>query len=118
MITTINPDWLEHLSDEFEKEYFIKLMDFVKLEYKTEIVYPPKEEIFSALQITPLSKVKVVILGQDPYHDEGQAHGLCFSVKPDIGIPKSLINIYKELQDDTGCSKPNDAVVTFALALR
>ena len=80
----------------------------VKEEYQTRLIFPDANDIFNAFEFTPLSKVKVVILGQDPYHDVGQAHGLCFSVKPDVKIPPSLVNIYKELHDDVGCVIPNN----------
>ena len=81
-------------------------------EYRTHQIFPPADDIFNAFALTPLHEVKVVILGQDPYHGEGQAHGLCFSVKPDVEIPPSLINIYKELQDDCGCEIPNNGYLT------
>ena len=76
--------------------------------YSTHQIFPPADDIFNAFAFTPLKDVKVVILGQDPYHGNGQAHGLCFSVKPDVEIPPSLVNIYKELQDDCGCYIPNN----------
>lgn len=104
----IDNDWLEDLSVEFHKPYYKSLYEFVKQEYSTNQVFPPADDIFNAFHFTPLSEVKVVILGQDPYHDVGQAHGLCFSVKPDVKIPPSLVNIYKELQDDMGCYIPNN----------
>lgn len=101
-------DWLEAVGGEFKKPYYAELYKFVKEEYSNEIVYPPSDDIFNAMHLTPLSEVKVLILGQDPYHNEGQAHGLCFSVQPDVAIPPSLKNIYKELQADLGCSIPNN----------
>ncbi len=101
-------EWLPAIGDEFQKDYYKKLGKFVNWEYSQQTVYPEKEDIFSAFRLTPLSKVKVVILGQDPYHEPGQAHGLCFSVKPGVDIPPSLVNIYKELQDDLGCEIPNN----------
>ena len=104
----INNDWLAELDVEFHKPYFKELYDFVLNEYNTTQVFPPADDIFNAFHLTPLSKVKVVIIGQDPYHNVGQAHGLCFSVKPDVGIPPSLVNIYKELHDDLGCEIPNN----------
>lgn len=104
----IDNDWLPALAPEFRKPYYKKLYEFIREEYNTKQVFPPAEDIFNAFHLTPLSKVKVVILGQDPYHDVGQAHGLCFSVRPGIAIPKSLINIYKELHDDLGCKIPNN----------
>ena len=107
-MAAIANDWLEPLRGEFKKEYYRKLYQKVKEEYATHQVFPPSEEIFSAFELTPLSQVKVVILGQDPYHDVGQAHGLCFSVRPDVAIPPSLKNIYQELHDDLGCRIPDN----------
>ena len=101
-------DWLEPLSPEFKKDYYKKLYRKVQEEYASHLVFPPSNEIFSAFELTPLSEVKVVIIGQDPYHNVGQAHGLCFSVKPEVEIPPSLVNIYKELHDDLGCYIPNN----------
>lgn len=105
----IQNDWLEAVGGEFKKPYYKKLYDFVKEEYSTRVIYPPAEDIFNALHLTPLKEVKVVILGQDPYYNEHQAHGLSFSVLPDQReIPPSLQNIYKELQDDLGCYIPDN----------
>lgn len=104
----ITNDWLGELKGEFGKPYYKTLYEFVRTEYNTTQVFPPADDIFNAFHLTPLSKVKVVILGQDPYHNTGQAHGLCFSVKPDVEIPPSLANIYKELHDDLGCYVPNN----------
>ena len=104
----ITNDWLEPMGEEFKKPYYKKLYEKVKEEYQTRLIFPDANDIFNAFEFTPLSKVKVVILGQDPYHDVGQAHGLCFSVKPDVKIPPSLVNIYKELHDDLGCYVPNN----------
>jgi uracil-DNA glycosylase len=105
----ITNDWQEALKDEFRKPYYKELYDFVREEYNTTTVYPPADDIFNALHFTPLNEVKVVILGQDPYHNVHQAHGLCFSVLPDQPeIPPSLQNIYKELQSDLGCNIPNN----------
>ena len=104
----IQNDWLNALNPEFKKPYYAKLFQFVKEEYNTTQVFPPADDIFTAFHLTPLSQVKVVIIGQDPYHNVGQAHGLCFSVKPDVEIPPSLVNIYKELQSDLGCYIPNN----------
>lgn len=101
-------DWQAPLEPEFAKTYYKELYDRVNQEYKTEKVYPSAEDIFNAFEFTPLSKVKAVILGQDPYHEPGQAHGLSFSVKPGIDIPPSLVNIYKELNSDLGCYIPNN----------
>ncbi|WP_434309162.1 uracil-DNA glycosylase [Hominifimenecus sp. rT4P-3] len=106
-MSAITNDWLEPLSAEFKKPYYAKLYQTIKQEYNTHEVFPAPDDIFRAFELTPLSKVKVVILGQDPYHNVGQAHGLCFSVKPQVEIPPSLVNIYRELQDDLGCYIPN-----------
>lgn len=100
-------DWLVPLAPEFKKPYYAKLYQTVNYEYQHYQIFPPADEIFSAFELTPLKNVKVVIIGQDPYHNVGQAHGLCFSVKPDVEIPPSLENIYKELHDDLGCTIPN-----------
>lgn len=104
----IDNDWLSAIDGEFEKEYYLELLKFVKNEYSNNVVYPSPEDLFNAFHYTPLSKVKAVILGQDPYHNQGQAHGLSFSVKPGVAIPPSLVNIYKELEDDLGCYIPNN----------
>lgn len=104
----IENDWLPALGAEFRKPYYKDLYTFVKNEYNTTRVFPPADDIFNAFHLTPLSKVKVVIIGQDPYHEPGQAHGLCFSVKPGVDVPPSLVNIYKELADDLGCYTPNN----------
>lgn len=101
-------EWLEALKEEFGKDYYKNLFQKVNEEYKTQLIFPPADDIFNAFHFTPLNQVKVVILGQDPYHNEGQAHGLCFSVKKGVGIPPSLVNIYKELHDDLGCYLPNN----------
>ena len=94
--------WNELIKAEMKKEYFKKIIDFLNVEYNNKVIYPPREDIMKAFLLTPLDKVKVVILGQDPYHEEGQAMGLSFSVHKDQPLPKSLINIYKELYDDLG----------------
>lgn len=104
----IENDWLTVLGDEFKKPYYKELYQFVLEEYNTVQVFPPADDIFNAFHLTPLSRVKVVIIGQDPYHNVGQAHGLCFSVKPEVEIPPSLVNIYQELHDDLGCYIPNN----------
>ena len=104
----ISNDWLAPLSQEFCKPYYKKLYETVLAEYQRGPVFPPADDIFNAFHLTPLSDVKVVILGQDPYHNYNQAHGLCFSVRPEVEIPPSLVNIYKELQDDLGCYIPNN----------
>ena len=101
-----NNDWDELLQDEFKKDYYLQLRQFLKNEYSTRTVYPDMYDIFNALKTTPREKVKAVILGQDPYHEPDQAHGMCFSVKPGVPAPPSLQNIFKELQDDLGCSIP------------
>ena len=104
----IDNDWLGPLRPEFGKPYYRKLFETVKREYTTRTVYPDSEDIFNAFHLTPLHEVKVVILGQDPYHEPGQAHGLSFSVKTSVEIPPSLVNIYQELHDDLGCRIPNN----------
>lgn len=101
-------DWADALSEEFKKPYYRKLYQFVKEEYSKTTVFPPANDIFNAMHYTPLSEVKVVILGQDPYHNVNQAHGLSFSVLPNQQIPPSLQNIYTELQSDLGCAIPNN----------
>ncbi len=102
-------DWKEAVGDEFHKQYYKDLCMFVKKEYSNTIVFPPADDIFNAFHFTPLGKVKVLLLGQDPYHNENQAHGLAFSVLPEQKkIPPSLKNIYKELRDDCGCFIPNN----------
>lgn len=104
----INNDWLQAISKEFQMPYYSQLYQYVKSEYSNYTIYPSAEDIFNAFHFTPLSQVKVVILGQDPYHNEGQAHGLCFSVKPEVEIPPSLVNIYQELKEDLSCYIPNN----------
>lgn len=101
-------DWQQLLSDEFQKEYYLNLRQTLIKEYQTKTVYPDKYDIFNALHYTAYTDVKVVILGQDPYHGPNQAHGLSFSVKPGIVPPPSLLNIYKELRDDVDCYVPNN----------
>lgn len=102
MINLVDNDWAEVIGDEFKKDYFIKLLDFLENEYRTKIIYPDYRDLFNAFHFTPYKKVKVVLLGQDPYHGPGQAHGLSFSVKPGISVPPSLVNIFKEMKDDLG----------------
>jgi len=106
MDVQIENSWKTLLKDEFEKEYFKNLTDFIKQEYKTHTIYPPGKDIFKAFDLCPVDNVKVVIIGQDPYHGKGQAHGLCFSVKEGVKIPPSLRNIYKELHSDIGKEIP------------
>ncbi|HOO28615.1 MAG TPA: uracil-DNA glycosylase [Lachnospiraceae bacterium] len=107
-MAAIENDWLDSLQTEFKQPYYKSLYLKVKKEYSTRQVFPHPDDIFNAFSMTPLSEVKVLILGQDPYHDTGQAHGLCFSVKPDVEIPPSLVNIYQELHDDLGCYIPDN----------
>lgn len=107
-MAAIENDWLVPLQEEFRKPYYKKLYTTIKEEYTTRQIFPGPDDIFNAFSLTPLSEVKVLILGQDPYHDVGQAHGLCFSVKPEVDIPPSLENIYKELHDDLGCYIPDN----------
>lgn len=108
----IDNDWLPAIDCEFKKPYYKELYSFVKDEYNKCVVYPPAEDIFNAFHLTPLNKVKVLILGQDPYHEPNQAHGLCFSVKPGNQTPPSLVNIYKELNSDLGLKIPNNGYLT------
>lgn len=103
----MHPSWKEALRPEFSKPHLRAVFNFVEKQRAISTVYPPPGEIFTAFQITPLDKVKVLILGQDPYHDEGQAHGLSFSVKPGVPIPPSLQNVYKELETDLGIKPPD-----------
>ena len=104
-------DWQDVLGAEFDKPYYLQLRDFLKQEYITETVYPPMEDMWSAFCYTPYHKVKVVILGQDPYHGPGQAHGMSFSVKPGVPHPPSLQNMFKELRDDLGYDIPRDGTL-------
>lgn len=107
MEVKIEKSWLGVLGGEFEKEYFLRLCDFVREEYRTKVVYPKGNEIFNAFNLCPFSNTKIVIIGQDPYHEPNQAHGLCFSVKEPTPIPPSLQNIYKEIESDLGI-KPRE----------
>lgn len=111
-MAAISNDWLEYLNGEFKKPYYKELYNKVNQEYSQQVIFPPADDIFTAYHLTPLSEVKVVIIGQDPYHNVNQAHGLCFSVKPEVEIPPSLVNIYKELHDDLGCYIPNNGYLT------
>lgn len=104
----INNSWDQYLEAEFNKPYYQELHEFLKVEYQTQTIYPSMYDIFNALKVTPYEAVKVVILGQDPYHGEGQAHGMAFSVKPGIKTPPSLVNIFKELQATQNCYIPNN----------
>lgn len=101
-MVNIGNSWDEVLKGEFDKEYYLKLREFLKVEYGTRVIYPNMYHIFNALKFTAYEDVKAVILGQDPYHQPGQAHGLCFSVQKGVQIPPSLVNIYKELESDLG----------------
>ena len=101
-------DWDELLVDEFKKPYYLELREFLKEEYSTKVIYPNMYNIFEALKHTSYKDTKVLILGQDPYHGENQAHGLAFSVQPNVAIPPSLLNMYKELKNDIGCFIPNN----------
>ena len=104
-------DWDEILAGEFEQDYYKRIRHFLKQEYAENTIYPPMEYIFNALRLTPYSSVKAVILGQDPYHGPGQAHGLCFSVQPGVKLPPSLQNIFKELKSDLGIEPPKDGTL-------
>ena len=108
----ITNDWQQPLEVEFKKPYYKDLYKKVLEEYRSRQIFPNPDDIFNAFHLTPLKDVKVVILGQDPYHNDGQAHGLCFSVKPDVEVPPSLVNIYKELHDDLGCTIPDHGCLT------
>ncbi|HNX66433.1 MAG TPA: uracil-DNA glycosylase [Bacteroidales bacterium] len=112
MDVKIEESWKKRLSGEFEKEYFVKLTDFVRNEYNTRLAFPPAGLIFNAFNLCPFDKVKVVIIGQDPYHNVGQAHGLCFSVQDGTDFPPSLINIFKELNKDLGVPIPESGNLT------
>ena len=104
----LDNDWDELLVDEFKKPYYLELREFLKEEYTTKVIYPNMYNIFEALKHTSYKDTKVLILGQDPYHGENQAHGLAFSVQPNVAIPPSLLNMYKELKNDIGCFIPNN----------
>lgn len=112
MNVKIEEDWKEVLSKEFNEPYFEKLTDFVKNEYKNHKIFPPLGELFSAFDLCPFNKVKVVIIGQDPYHGPGQAHGLCFSVRNGVKFPPSLRNIFKEINADLGTAVPQSGDLT------
>ncbi|MDD3063943.1 MAG: uracil-DNA glycosylase [Massilibacteroides sp.] len=112
MDVKIEDSWKEQLKDEFEKPYFKELTNFVRQEYQLRRIFPPGREIFNAFEHCSFDRVKVVILGQDPYHEPGQAHGLCFSVKAGTPPPPSLVNIYKEIESDLGKTAPKDGDLT------
>lgn len=111
-MVNIGNEWDELLKDEFKKEYYLRLRAFLAKEYKERTIYPHMNDIFNALRYTSYSDVKAVILGQDPYHGEGQAHGLCFSVKKGVEPPPSLKNIFKEINSELGCNIPNHGELT------
>jgi uracil-DNA glycosylase len=106
MDVKIEESWKVRLKDEFQKDYFLKLTAFIKEEYKTKTIYPPGSLIFNAFNLCPFDKVKAIIIGQDPYHGPGQAHGLCFSVRDGVEFPPSLVNIFKEIEADAGIIRP------------
>ncbi|MDD3489577.1 MAG: uracil-DNA glycosylase [Paludibacter sp.] len=112
MDVKIEPLWKEALKEEFEKDYFGKLTDFVKAEYSTKQIFPAGSQIFNAFDQCPFNNVKVVIIGQDPYHGPGQAHGLCFSVNDGVAFPPSLLNIFKEIERDLGIPSPKSGNLT------
>lgn len=112
MNVRIDESWKNYLNVEFKKDYFYHLTDFIREEYQTKQIYPPGKFIFNAFDLCPFDKVKVVILGQDPYHEQGQAHGLCFSVNEGIAFPPSLINIFKEIKNDIGTEIPKSGDLT------
>lgn len=108
MDVRIEQSWKSQLAAEWDKQYFINLTSFVREQYSTRTVFPPASKIFAAFDACPFDTVKVIILGQDPYHDVGQANGLCFSISPGIPMPPSLVNIFREIHDDTGAEIPSD----------
>ncbi|MBO0796530.1 MAG: uracil-DNA glycosylase, partial [Ktedonobacteraceae bacterium] len=108
MLVDLPETWREHLADELNKPYFHKLEQFVDEERQKHTVFPPEQDVFNALKYAPYENVNVLLLGQDPYHDDNQAHGLCFSVRPGIKPPPSLVNMFKELRDDVGFHIPNN----------
>lgn len=112
MNVKIEPSWHKHLNEEFSKDYFVKLTDFVRNEYLSKQIFPPAKLIFNAFEHTPFDEVKVVILGQDPYHNDGQAHGLSFSVNDGVKFPPSLINIFKEINEDLSVPVPPSGNLT------
>ena len=111
-MVNLGNDWDELLSDEFKKEYYLSLREFLKTEYSTRTIYPHMNDIFNALKYTSYENTRIVILGQDPYHGVGQAHGLCFSVKPGVKFPPSLKNIFKELNAEYGIKEPQTGELT------
>jgi len=111
-LNKLKNSWQQVLKEELEKEYYLQLKSFLSKEYRTHNIYPEENAIFNALNYTSYNSVKVVILGQDPYYGHGQAHGLSFSVKPNVALPPSLINIFKELKEDIACTIPNHGDLT------
>lgn len=111
-MVSLENDWDELLKDEFKKPYYIQLRNFLSIEYATKEIFPNMYDIYNALKFTPYKDVKVVILGQDPYHGRNQAHGLCFSVQKGVKLPPSLVNIFTELQNDVGCTMPEHGDLT------
>lgn len=111
-MVSIGNDWDGILADEFKKPYYAELRRFLKAEYGSRVIYPSMYDIFNAFRYTAYGDVKVVLLGQDPYHGAGQAHGLCFSVKDGVAPPPSLVNIFKELHNDVGCAVPQSGCLT------
>ena len=112
MDVRIEESWRQHIGAEFDKQYFIDLTSFVRQEYMQTMCYPPAKMIFNAFNLCPFDQVKVVIIGQDPYHEPGQAHGLCFSVNDGIQFPPSLVNIFKEIENDCGTPVPQSGNLT------
>ncbi len=112
MDKTLPDSWHQVLVEAFAQPSFQQLEKFVDAERQSHAVFPPDADVFQALRLTPLEQVNVVLLGQDPYHNEGQAHGLCFSVRPGVKMPPSLVNIFKELHSDLGCPMPTDGCLT------
>ena len=112
-MVSLGNDWDSILADQWQMPYFIELSDFLEKEYSENTVYPEKKDIFNALKLTSFEQTKVVIIGQDPYHTFGQAHGLCFSVKEGVSIPPSLRNIFKELKEDVGREITNNGDLTY-----
>ena len=108
MDVTIDPSWKSKLQEEFVKDYFLRLAEFVREEYKDKTIYPPGSLIFNSFNLCPFQNVKAVIIGQDPYHNTGQAHGLCFSIREGVDFPPSLVNIFKEIESDIGIKRPTD----------
>lgn len=111
-MVTLGNEWDGFLREEFTKDYYIKLHAFLREEYRNGTVYPDMHDIFNSLRYTPYDRVKAVILGQDPYHGPGQAHGLCFSVKEGVALPPSLVNIFKEMRSDLGLNPPQNGELT------